>query len=42
MDQVEGKPTLTPPEPASGAEFDGQSERWPAEPKVTTSHLAAP
>ncbi len=34
MDQVVRKPTLTPPEPASDAGFDGQSERWPAEPKV--------
>ncbi len=34
MDQVVRKPTLTPPEPASDAEFDGPSERWPAEPKV--------
>jgi len=34
MDQVVRKPTLTPPEPASDAEFNGQSERLPAEPKV--------
>ncbi len=34
MDRVERKPTLTPPQLASGAGFDGQSERWPAEPKV--------